>query len=164
MQLSSDGTTWTDVFAVDTYLREGWNTYTPNSNHHRTFDAEYIYVSTGAFFEAETETNRYTSKFDFFIMVDWFEYTLTICLFQLNSSVKLLLIHFPCQLLVNLGAASCTLQLILGRLCLRTLHQVQYPLNRVSMNDWKSIVSRNLLLLYWFGVIVVFEEVVNEDA
>ena len=62
MQLSSDGATWTDVFAVDTYLREGWNTYTPNSNHHRTFDAEYIYVRTGAFFEAETETNRYTSK------------------------------------------------------------------------------------------------------
>ena len=61
-QLSSDGTPWTDVFAVDTYLREGWNTYTPNSNHHRTFNAEYIYVSTGVFFEAKTETNRHTSK------------------------------------------------------------------------------------------------------
>ena len=64
MQLSSNGTTRNDVFAVDNYLREGWNIYTPNSNHHRTFEAEFIYGSTGAFFEAEaeTETNRYTSK------------------------------------------------------------------------------------------------------
>ena len=62
MQWSSDGATLTDVFVVDTYLREGWNTYTPNSNHHRTFDAEYIYVSIGAFFETETKSNRYKSK------------------------------------------------------------------------------------------------------
>jgi len=33
-----------------------------NSNHHRTLDSEYIYVSQDAIFEAGTETDRYTSK------------------------------------------------------------------------------------------------------
>ena len=43
---------------------EGSLIFSPSSNldHQRTFDAEYIYVSTGAFFEAGTEANRYTSK------------------------------------------------------------------------------------------------------
>jgi len=30
-QSSSDGSTWTDVFAADAYLREGWNTYEADS-------------------------------------------------------------------------------------------------------------------------------------
>ena len=30
-QSSSDGTTWSDVFTADTYLREGWNTYIPTN-------------------------------------------------------------------------------------------------------------------------------------
>lgn len=42
-QSSSDGTTWTDVFAVDKYLREGWNTFTPSSavevQYYRFFSA-----------------------------------------------------------------------------------------------------------------------------
>lgn len=38
--------------------------FAPNADptHHRTFDAEYVYVDTGAVFEAGTEDNRYTSK------------------------------------------------------------------------------------------------------
>ena len=42
-QSSSDGSTWTDIFAVDTYLREGWNTYTPTNalklQYYRFFSA-----------------------------------------------------------------------------------------------------------------------------
>jgi len=43
---------------------EGSLIFSPGSSptHHRTFDAEYIYVSNGAVFEAGTEANRYTSK------------------------------------------------------------------------------------------------------
>ena len=45
-------------------LIEGSLIFAPSSSptHQRTFDAEYIFVSTNALFEAGTETNRYTSK------------------------------------------------------------------------------------------------------
>ena len=45
-------------------LIEGALIFAPNANpnHHRTFDAEYIYVSTNALLEIGTETSRYTSK------------------------------------------------------------------------------------------------------
>mmetsp|Transcript_41820 Transcript_41820/g.48324 ORF Transcript_41820/g.48324 Transcript_41820/m.48324 type:complete len:161 (+) Transcript_41820:349-831(+) len=42
-QSSADGTTWTDVFTADTYLKEGWNTYSPSSalssQYYRFFSA-----------------------------------------------------------------------------------------------------------------------------
>lgn len=42
-QSSTDGTTWTDVFTADMYLREGWNTYTPTTalsfQYYRFFSA-----------------------------------------------------------------------------------------------------------------------------
>jgi len=43
---------------------EGSLIFSPDSSptHHRTFDAEYVFVSTGALFQVGTETNRYTSK------------------------------------------------------------------------------------------------------
>ena len=42
-QASTDGTAWTDVFTVDTYLREGWNEYKPDTalkyQYYRFFSA-----------------------------------------------------------------------------------------------------------------------------
>lgn len=42
-QSSTDGATWTDVFAADTYMREGWNTNTPTNaleaQYYRFFSA-----------------------------------------------------------------------------------------------------------------------------
>ena len=50
-QASSDGTAWTDVFAADIYLREGWNEYKPNTylkyQYYRFFSATKIACQVG---------------------------------------------------------------------------------------------------------------------
>ena len=50
-QASSDGTAWTDVFAADIYLKEGWNEYKPNTSlkyqYYRFFSATKIACQVG---------------------------------------------------------------------------------------------------------------------